>query len=444
MPFITIPHYEVRGEHFMKVSDANLIAFTPLVSEENLELWNTYSVENQGWIKESYVHRGEEDRTASPIKPYIYRDNSTGQEEREIGNGEYSPLWQQSEAPDDDTIINFNLLSNPIYDKVFDFARATKTAVLSQVFDPTVLFGKDALLRVPGEAFSPECILIQPVYDGFEKNTSEVVGAVVAVVPWDFYFEELLHDGADGLICVLRDTCGDAFSYRINGPETIFLGDGDLHDSKYDYMERTELFSPRQDFHGATQAQKDAHCQYYLHIYPSSELEDIYKTSKPALFSMAVVLVFFFTTMVFLAYDLLVQKRQAKVHSAAVKANAIVSSLFPAEIRERLFQHNEGEGSKKKRGPDSGPNKFRLKNYLDTGGDSSDEAEKAAPNVDIYDTKPIADLFPNATVMFGDIVGFTAWSSVREPSQVFTLLETVYRAYDTIAKRRRGTYWWIQ
>jgi hypothetical protein len=27
--------------------------------------------------------------------------------------------------------------------------------------------------------------------------------------------------------------------------------------------------------------------------------------------------------------------------------------------------------------------------------------------------------------MFGDIVGFTAWSSVR-PSQVFTLLETVY------------------
>lgn len=33
--------------------------------------------------------------------------------------------------------------------------------------------------------------------------------------------------------------------------------------------------------------------------------------------------------------------------------------------------------------------------------------------------------------------GFTAWSSVREPSQVFTLLETLYRAFDQIAKRRR-------
>jgi Adenylate and Guanylate cyclase catalytic domain len=35
------------------------------------------------------------------------------------------------------------------------------------------------------------------------------------------------------------------------------------------------------------------------------------------------------------------------------------------------------------------------------------------------------------------IIGFTAWSSAREPSQVFTLLETVYRAFDMTAKRRR-------
>jgi class 3 adenylate cyclase len=54
----------------------------------------------------------------------------------------------------------------------------------------------------------------------------------------------------------------------------------------------------------------------------------------------------------------------------------------------------------------------------------------------VRSSKPIADLFTSVTVLFADVVGFTAWSSVREPSQVFTLLEAVYDAFDSIAKRR--------
>lgn len=50
--------------------------------------------------------------------------------------------------------------------------------------------------------------------------------------------------------------------------------------------------------------------------------------------------------------------------------------------------------------------------------------------------QPIADFFPNCTVFFGDIAGFTAWSSTREPAQVFILLQTVYQNFDSIAKRR--------
>jgi hypothetical protein len=49
----------------------------------------------------------------------------------------------------------------------------------------------------------------------------------------------------------------------------------------------------------------------------------------------------------------------------------------------------------------------------------------------------IADFFPSCTVFFADIAGFTAWSSTREPSQVFFLLQTVYQNFDAIAKRRK-------
>lgn len=39
------------------------------------------------------------------------------------------------------------------------------------------------------------------------------------------------------------------------------------------------------------------------------------------------------------------------------------------------------------------------------------------------------------TVLFADIAGFTAWSSAREPSQVFILLENLYGAFDKLSHR---------
>jgi class 3 adenylate cyclase len=37
--------------------------------------------------------------------------------------------------------------------------------------------------------------------------------------------------------------------------------------------------------------------------------------------------------------------------------------------------------------------------------------------------------------MFADIAGFTAWSSEREPHQVFQLLEGIWHKFDMIASR---------
>ena len=39
--------------------------------------------------------------------------------------------------------------------------------------------------------------------------------------------------------------------------------------------------------------------------------------------------------------------------------------------------------------------------------------------------------------MFADLAGFTAWSSSREPTHVFQLLEHLYGEFDKLARRRR-------
>ena len=123
---------------------------------------------------------------------------------------------------------------------------------------------------------------------------------------------------------------------------------------------------------------------------------------------------------IFFMYDVVVQRRNNSVVANAARSNAIVTSLFPGNIRDRLIGKEA-----------SCPTNQNLMTFMSNGVDEEAFDHNSGPS------KPLADLFLESTVMFADIVGFTAWSSVREPTQVFTLLETVYSAFDAIARRRR-------
>ena len=102
-------------------------------------------------------------------------------------------------------------------------------------------------------------------------------------------------------------------------------------------------------------------------------------------------------------------------YQVAARSNAIVSELFPTQIKDRLLADDRS----------------KIKNFL-VNREGHDEDED---NVNIRKSKPIADLFTDTTIMFADLVGFTAWSSTREPAQVFTLLETIFNSFDAICKR---------
>jgi class 3 adenylate cyclase len=254
---------------------------------------------------------------------------------------------------------------------------------------------------------------------------------------WRELLKNLLPPRTNGVICVIGNTCSQSFTYQINGLDTVYLGSGDQHESKYDkYEVSTELveigsFATGLKTYSGLDLNQEF-CPYWVKVYPSSTMESLYVSNNPIVFTTVVVLIFLFTSAAFFLYDCLVERRQRKVLQTAVQSSAIVSSLFPSIVRDRLFPAEaQSQSDKNKSAVPFYTPKLKLQSFL-----REEHGPKSEHNTTEGASRPIAELFPETTVLISDIAGFTAWSSVREPAQVFTLLEAMYGAFDDIANRR--------
>ena len=201
----------------------------------------------------------------------------------------------------------------------------------------------------------------------------------------------------------------------------MFVSENDVHDRAFDGQKRTIDFATNY-FDPSLTATVDGHCQIFLDLYPSDTFNEAYESPLPIIFTVLIAVLFISMAAIFATYDRFVQARNKKVVGAAARSSAIVSSLFPEAVRDRLMEQQKNDAKSR-----------NLKGFL-----AADKSALSTKNrVSMFQTKPIADLFPETTIIFADIVNFTAWSSVRDPSQVFTLLETVYNAFDDIARKRR-------
>lgn len=276
------------------------------------------------------------------------------------------------------------------------------------------------MTKYPGDIFST---IYFPIYNNFTSERS-AVGLVRVVFHWARYFENILPDSSRGIVFVLENGCEAPFTYKIDGAAVTPIGNGDLHDRSQDKHMRTASFENVTSVEdGTAQGLRVllSECPFRLRVYPSSEFIADYTSNTPVVITLSVACVFVFTVFTFFAYDALVERRQRILVRKATQTHQIVASLFPKNVRDRLLEENE-ENSKG--GGFLAPN-HRIKSFLANG------------NLANNDSRVIADLFPHATVLFADICGFTAWSSSREPAQVFILLQSVYQAFDKIAKQRK-------
>lgn len=199
---------------------------------------------------------------------------------------------------------------------------------------------------------------------------------------------------------VVENSCGQNYTFNVNevADRLVLKGVGDLHDPSFSSTAYSSTFEEYENivFAVSTQTPPEGvtmnYCRYRFHVFSTQELEDKYLDSDPIIFAIITASIFIFTSIIFFLYDTTVDRRQRKVMDSANRTNAIVSSLFPKTVRDRLFDQVEENGD--------GNNatlrvsKLRMHSFL-----------KGENRESLISSEPIADLFASAVSARGKASG---------------------------------------
>jgi hypothetical protein len=243
---------------------------------------------------------------------------------------------------------------------------------------------------VPDEDAESNAYMMTPIV----RADTALLGALYVDISWQGIFSHFLAEDNENtveMIAVLRSSCpvDPLQSYLIRPTNVEYLGLGDWHNTDFDDQ---HVFAPFYNF-----ADEDSitsvtgHCFYSVHMYPTDALAASYQDDLPVYVLWAVIVLFVAVTAAFGVYDYFVSKRQRKVMHAATRSEQLVASVFPATIRDRLMQEDLRKSGTNQKG--------RLKNLMHNGLDN-------ATGDDVLSSKPIADLFPEVTILFADISGY--------------------------------------
>jgi hypothetical protein len=369
-PQVTLPDYAVRVAKIRSLSKAVLVTQYHFVASEQRAEWESYSVANDYWVDQGIeVQRNDANYQGKILTDYWTRGDIHVGADPYTSPGPYLPKWQQAPVIPTYAPYNWDAMSFPSLANAWPFLVDEHRVVMSQVTNLPDLADPDSI-RAAGrnnefiqdyigenvDVSEPFGDLYYPILDTAadsvtisDKQSGTSASNVVGIFAMTFYWRDLLKDilppGSHGAVVVVGNDCNQTFSYKIDGAsvsstergdlctfssqfsltllcplQAIYLGPGDHHETKFESLGESsklrdlDAFSIRDDNSAYTGLRLSmGGCQYALQVYPSSDVEDDYITSNPIIFTSVAVLIFVFTSVIFLFYDRFVEKRQKKV-----------------------------------------------------------------------------------------------------------------------------------
>lgn len=373
-PFYTLPFFESFAENFFVQSRAEIFAVFNAVERHERENWTQYAASMYGsQIKEGHMLAYGNLDKLNDDESNFHVDITKPGPEGFVPDGHrdvYFPTWSWSPPLFSYGLLNWNIQALPDYDNAIraaitlanetvitrvrlncecplpdgtarteeSYTHSASSSVSSAVSNGTTMTENEhsGVLKL-SETKHPHSFMFHPVHKTIEDPDSKVVAMLGGEVAWGAALIDVLPSNVVGIHAVIRNSCGQSFTYLLEGPDAIFVSDSDLHEDKYDPMSVFVDFA----LHSHPNfTMTPGHCQFSMSIYPTERFQAHYDTHTPEFFALVLAISFILVAIVFWRFDLSVALRNHRLLVTTARSNAIVSSLFPGKLRDRLI--NEG------------------------------------------------------------------------------------------------------
>ena len=271
-PNVTIHEFGRMVEIPMIEGGLEIMSFHPEVLPEDREAYIEFMKNN---YQQSAAESFRDYRGPYPLNSDFFADEafpgmlfSFGSDGTLVDDSErevVTPMWQGYPPITGNILIGHNLAQFDHVAAIYQAGKQLRTEVLYTDIRDYSVFAPE--LHSQFHSGGPEInhphvfanrVILRDAWD----TESDVVGFVSVGLAWDYALRNLLPSSVKDIMVVIRNTCNQSFTYRIDGADAIFVGDGDLHAGEFDSMRADANLSRSIDDPRVTSV--PGHCLYNM------------------------------------------------------------------------------------------------------------------------------------------------------------------------------------
>ena len=265
-PLVTVPFFEEHVQGTKSLTDCYGIFLCPIVNESMRHEYVNYTLNHRSWINASYAAQREiqgydesgleqEDYATVDWFEHLWSSDYYNESNPDFSAGIASDIFTTRSAPGVfHPVVEFN---NP-----GPHFPQWQAAPMSAYYQSSVnlnygayddFFEQTKIIRETsnaafGIAWTDQdtdgyvSTLLYPIFDQFHGDGKEVVAFLGLDILWKAFLQNILPPETKPIHVVVFNSCGQTFTFLLVGDDTIFQGDGDLHDVSFDSMEKTTVF----------------------------------------------------------------------------------------------------------------------------------------------------------------------------------------------------------